>query len=110
MSRRLLDYDPLTGVTTYHHYDEMSDTTAIETVQDVTPTLEVNKAMANDDDYKRHGIKQSWWHVASIPVVVQEKWLREDGVNVFNPDHWPAVKRKLNDIEYRYLRTATGRV
>ena len=110
MSRRLLDYDPLTGITQYFHNDEITGKWAIETVQDVDPILDVNKALQNDEDYSKDGIKKEFWHVARIPVVIQEKWLREDGINIYNKDHWHKVKQKLNDPDYLYLKTTTGKV
>jgi hypothetical protein len=108
--KRLLDYDPFTGVTQYFHYDDMSGDWGIESVQDVEPIIDTNKAMQNDDNYSRDGIKNEFWHVARIPVTIQEKWLREDGIDIYNKDHWPKVKRKLNDPDYRYLKTTTGTV
>lgn len=105
----LLDIDPLTGVETWHHYDPVTDATTIESRQDVEPFLEANKVLSNTD-YSQQGIKESWWHVASLPMVVIEKWKVEDGIDVFNKNHWNAVKRKLNDPENRFLRTGSGRV
>lgn len=110
MHKRILDVDPFTKTITYHHYDELTDETIIETVQDVSPFLERNKRLRNDEDYKKRGIKNEWWHVGSIPQVIQEKWLREYGIDCFNKDHWPRVRRLLNDPEYRYLTTTTGRI
>lgn len=88
------------------HYDEMTDSMAIETVQDVTPYLERNK------QEKLLGIqdrKAPMRKIASIPLVLVEKWLREDGIDVFNPDHNQKLMRKLHDPEYAYLRTLDGR-
>ena len=118
MARRLLDRDPETGVSTFHHYDHDSRTTFIETVQDVAPYLEANKARTNMDtatsgrlnSVSRQQIKDGWWHVACVPIGVQYRWLKDHGVNVFNKDHMPRVKKLLNDPEWRYLRTTPGRV
>lgn len=107
--KRLLDYDPFTGVTHYFHYDEQTGDWGIESQQDCSQIIEANKILQNEDSYSQKGIKNEWWHVASIPVVVQEKWLRE-GIDIFNKDHWHQVKRKLNDPEYRYLKATTGTV
>ena len=43
--------------------------------------------------------------VASIPLIIIEKWKRELGVDIMNKDHMPKVKQLLNDPQYRYLRT-----
>ncbi len=110
MTKRILDHDPFTGVTTYHSYDHSTQQTTIERVQDVQPTLDRNKQLANDSSYKQQGMKDSFLHVAHIPMVVIEKWLIEDGIDVFNPEHYNRVRLKLNSNEYQYLRTTTGRV
>lgn len=108
MARRLLDYDHFTGTATYHHYDHQSKQTIIETVHDCSPVLERNKILTNKDDAKKQ-IKNNWWHVASIPIGVQHKWLVDHGVNIFKKDHWGKVKKLLKDPDYKYLKTTTGK-
>lgn len=109
MSKRLLDHDPFTGVSTFHEYDPSSKVTTISSVQDCTSIIESNKSLQNDGQYKQDGIKNEMWHVATIPVTIIDKWKREDGIDVFNKHHRKAVARKLMDPEWRYLRTSTGR-
>lgn len=109
MTRRLLDVDPLTGVATYHRYDSLTDETLLESVQDVAPVLERNKALQNEDD-KGWSRSRELRRAATIPDIVIMKWRNEYGVDLFNPDHWPAVKRLLNDPEWRHLRTAPGTI
>ncbi len=46
--------------------------------------------------------------MAKIPNIVIEKWKAEFGVDVLNKDHWPKVKKLLNDPEYRWLKTTAG--
>jgi hypothetical protein len=46
--KRLLDYDPATGLKTFHSYDEAEDKTFISYEQDVEPILDRNKAAANE--------------------------------------------------------------
>jgi hypothetical protein len=98
--KRLLDHDPDTGMTIWHEYDEMTDTTLLHHEQDVEPILEANKRAANDTT----GPMGDLAHVASIPVSVQLKWLVEKGVDVLNQDHKQAVARLLDDPEWRYLK------
>jgi hypothetical protein len=109
MSRRRIDVDPLTGVATYHHYDPLTDETVLESVQDVAPIVERNKALQNADD-KGWSPSRELRRAATIPDIVILKWRNELGVDVLNPDHWPAVKRLLNDPEWRHLRTAPGTI
>jgi hypothetical protein len=109
MNPRLLDFDAQTGVAEYHHYDSLIDRTIIETVQDVTPILECNKALLNSDD-RGWSLSRELRRAAAIPDIIVLKWRNDYGIDVFNRDHWPAVKRLLNDPEWRYLRTAPGRL
>jgi hypothetical protein len=102
--KRLFDYDPATGIRI--DFEGTGDGGfRLHYSQDSEPILDENKAKANAgrDYYARD---PDLWRVASIPVVVQYKWLVEKGVDVMNPEHWPAVKRLLNDPEWRYLKTA----
>jgi len=80
-------------------------------VQDVEPYLDSNKALANDDDFTKQGIKEGMWKYASIPVVVQERWLHEYG-----SENWPMrpgneklLFRLLNSPEWKYLKS-TGKI
>lgn len=107
MSRRFLGHDPVYGMTEFFHYDNDTGDFSIETVQDVEPFLDANKRAQNNGD----GFTPSrdMKRIANIPNVVIEKWLNELGVNVFDKNHEPAVRRLLNDPDWRYLRTSPGR-
>lgn len=100
MTRRLIDHDNQSGISTYHHYDESDDRMIIETVQDTKPIIELNKAQQS------HGLdkRSDMWHAATIPAVVQLEWMTKFGVDLMNQDHFPAVKRLLNSSEYSHLR------
>jgi hypothetical protein len=106
LDKRLLSSDPLTGIEEWFHYDHMTDSVHIETVQNVEPILDGNKGLQNDDQYSKDGIKNEMWHYASIPLVIQMKWLNEYGM-----DNWPLrpgneklLFRLLNSPEWRYLK------
>lgn len=87
------------------YHDGEGDTAAIETVQDVEPILDRNKAFATED-------QNDWWRLAaSIPDVVTLQWMRDDGI------FWPKLpkrektaylRRKLNDSDWRHLKTIPG--
>lgn len=107
MAKRIVDYNPMTGVTTYFDYDHATDTTIVGSEQDVSLLLDVNKQLQNNEGYTKKGIKQGWWQYASYPAVIIEKWMNEYGVNVFNKDHQKKVFELTNRPEYRYLKTTT---
>ncbi len=107
--KRVLDYDPWTGTTTFHEYDHDTKTTTLWTEQDASPFLESNRRLANDEDRKKRGIKDCWWHVATIPNGVIDAWMKE-GINVFDKNQAKEVARRLNHPDWRYLRTSPGRM
>ena len=107
---RLLSKDQDTGIETWHHYDDATDETRVETRQDCSSILDYNKFCANDTDLRRKGIKNSWWKFATIPNVLIDKWRIEMGINVFDPNDLPKVKRLLMDPDYRFLKTTVGRL
>lgn len=114
MQRRLFDHNPLTGARTYWMYDAQDDTVTLQTVEDVSPILERNKALfAMTDENARWG---EWSHVATIPDTLLEEWIK-DGTLQWEPgkrslsfkDQREAL-RKLDDPEFLKLRTRPGRV
>ena len=109
MSKRFLDYDPLSGITQWFDYDEATDKATIYSEQDVGDLLDHNKALANSGEYRAEGRRSGWNHLASIPHIIIEKWRNEKGVDVYNKDHMPKVLSLLDDPEYRYLKTTTAR-
>jgi hypothetical protein len=105
--KRVLDHDPLSGVTEIFHYDELTKDVHVETRQDVTPILDQNKEFQNDDSYWKEGVKNDMAHFATIPILVQLEWL-----NKYGPENDPMRKgnerllfRLLNSPDYRYLKT-----
>lgn len=104
--KRLFNVDPFTGQRTWFisHGD---GSFSIETKTDVTPVIENNKRLYNEDGggwSKSRDLRRA----ASIPNAIIQKWLVEYGVNVYDKDHAPAVKRLLNSSEWQFLRTAPG--
>ena len=89
------------GMTTRVALDEADKKMVWERAQDCTPIVEKNKRIQNDG---QRVIEELGEREASIPMVIVMKWKRELGVDVFNPDHEPAVRRLLNG-DYKYLRT-----
>lgn len=102
---RFLGHDPAYGLTEAFH--SFGDEMAIETFSDIQPIIDNNKRLANDGD--GFSKTREFRRIASIPLVVVEKWLREYGVDVFNKDHQKKVRQLLNDPDNRFLRTSPGR-
>ena len=105
--RRLLDYDPLTGVSCYMEVDHAKNHLSLTHEQDVSHILDKNKAAANDDDKTKRGIKQDWWKYASVPAIVEIEWLNKFGVDLGNPHHKKRVFQLLNHPDYRFLKTTS---
>jgi len=103
--KRIIDFDPFTGVTDVFEYDYLTDVTTVSRHQDVEPILEQNKFLQNDESYTKKGIKNEFWHYASLPTVIIEKWHRELNIDVFNKNDERKVFQLLNSPEYRYLKT-----
>jgi hypothetical protein len=105
MITRSLGIDPISGLETIHHYDELTDFTHIEYKQDIQPIIDMNKALHNTS--KQHdGVKDAWVHAAIIPQIVQIQWMKDHGIkDVYSEEYWPKVKRLLNSPDYRYLKT-----
>lgn len=94
----------MSGTFTRLHLDRGERTITAETVQDVEPILELNKARQNEAP------TQSDWgrHIGTIPNVILVKWLYEEGANVWrmsSDEFGRFIRRKLNDPDWRYLRT-----
>lgn len=78
----------------------------VNRVQDVEPILERNKVLrgiAQPSDWGRH--------VATIPNVILERWFNEEwqrgnvSIRMFSPEFDAIVERKLQDPDWKWLRT-----
>jgi hypothetical protein len=107
--RELFSHDPVTGMTVWFDYNELTDETTLEYSQDVEPILEFNKSLANDPEVTKHGIKNEMWLYASIPNGIAMKWLIEEGLDIYDDNAWPQISRKLNDPQYAYLKATHKR-
>jgi hypothetical protein len=107
MSERLFDVDPATGTKTwFSSSDDNGGTWSFRREADVAPVLDRNKS-AQADGFDR---RSEMWHAGHIPAVVIDLWRDKYGVDIFNKDHMPAVKRLLNSNEWAYLRPNTFRM
>ena len=107
MSGRI--FDASGGIISQFHYDHDGDTTIIQRVQDVEPIIENNKRLRAEG--RGYSPSRELRRVASIPLVVVERWIQEDGVNfmALGPKEKSAyLRRKLNDPDNRAWRNSDG--
>jgi len=109
MAKRLVDFDQFSGIETWHEYDAVENKTIITETQDVGSLLKQNKAEYNDEEMKRRGMENEMLKVASVPLTVLMEWKTKHGVDAWDKNHTKKIMKLLNDPEYRYLRTASGR-
>jgi hypothetical protein len=97
------------SVVTRHHFDHVERRHIFERIQDVEPYLEANKASQAESQ----GFAPTFHLIGSIPNVIIEKWLNEDGIEyreLMSGDGLERiVKRKLRDPDYAWLRTTSKR-
>ena len=93
---------------TWHDYNPLTDEMTIGYSADSRTIIERNKAMQNDTNFSKSGIKQEFWKYAEIPVEVQLDWLINKGIDVYNKDHTKKVFELVNDLEYKGLKTTAG--
>ena len=103
MSKRLLSYDPLNGVSSW--YEGAGDGFIIGHTQDIAPIIERNKQLQRTPEYKAHGIKECWMHYATVPAVAMLEIEKKFHVSFSNKDDFPKIERILSSRDYQYLRT-----
>jgi hypothetical protein len=78
-----------------------------ERTQDVEDIIENNKKLQNETQDR----KSDFRHIASIPNIILEKWLREEWARGNSTLKWcgpemdALVAKKLKDPDWRWLRT-----
>ena len=99
MTKRLLDYDADTGLKTV--YEDTDDGFQLHYEQDAAPIIEANKIAQGEAVNRKSEMRQ----VAEIPIGIQYEWLTKYGINIWDKNHWPGVRRLLNSSDYRWLKT-----
>lgn len=54
--------------------------------------------------------RSEMWHIGCIPASVGLKWLVEEGLDLWNPDHADGITKKLMDSDYRHLVPGMQRI
>ena len=102
----LFDSNPDTGITQYFDYDPLKDEVRLTSTQDVSGFMEHLKRLRNDEEYSKRGMKQDWWHYASIPAIV-EIALRNKGIDIYDKNATKRIIKEINE-NYPWLK-ATGK-
>lgn len=106
--KRILDHDAVTGVTTWFEHDPVADEVTIWSEQkdaDIKKFLDRVQRKRNDDDATRKGIKNGFWHYATLqPLEILN--LKKKGIDIFNPDHTKAMLKEIN-TNYPYTKATT---
>lgn len=85
--------------------DDGNGSGSIVSQQDVSAEIELNKQKYNNTP---RILKADFWPEAHIPDIIILKWLNEEGLNIYDKNAAPQLRRKLNDPSWRYLRTRPG--
>jgi hypothetical protein len=97
----IIDHNEEWGITKIFHRHHDGDWT-YQTIQDVEPIIEANKAAQNDKPFIHPVLGR---RVASIPLVLILEIEKKHGINFYNKDHKRAFLDLLNSNEYRHFRT-----
>jgi len=90
------------SIRTRVHRDSAERLIHFERVQDVEPILARNKALRDEPQ------RGDFRHIASIPNVILERWMNEEGVNYLalpGEEFARLIRKKLADPDWRWLRT-----
>ncbi len=102
MSKKVLTNEA--GIITTHEYDPVEDKTHVAQYQDAQPILDYTQALANMPEYKRAGIKQEWYHFATVPNNVIIELKEKHGLDIFNNDDLDKIEGVLTR-HYKKLLT-----
>lgn len=92
-------------------YVEHEGTSVIKTYQDVAPYLNRNKRLYNATPETPQG--EEWREVADIPNAIAHEWMKEfeaKGIRFWSPEGMREIKKKLNDPDWKLLRTHNSRL
>lgn len=104
--KRLLDFDPVTGMRQEYH-SNVDGSFTIKTSQDVTGLLKSN---GEEIAAAGKGFSREMYKMASIPLVLWHAWWKELGSDPGSRQNQKWLKAKLNSNEFLKLRTKEGRM
>ncbi len=99
----------MSDVETRVHIDRAERKFTWERVQDVETIFDRNKYLQNE----AQTWAGDWHHIGSIPNVILEKWMNEEGVYILKmpAEEWGQfIKKKLRDPDNMWLRTTNRKI
>lgn len=99
MSGRIVDID--NGVMTKIH--DLGDRVVIEKIEDISAVVEANKRQYNAVS-KLDRMGDGLHHVGRVPIVVMERWMREDGINYLAAENKGLLLKKLENPDNRVFK------
>jgi len=114
MKKIAVEHDKITGIIEETWYDEATRKLTLKRYQDVEHTLALNRAMYNMHTGKKPSFKDvgqdtGVYLKARIPLMIIEKWMREEGFNWYTASPRERAAR-LNSNEYQKLLTRPGKL
>jgi len=109
MAKRIFDYDEFTGQITW--YEDTDDGYTLTTECDLAPIIDRNKALQGGNG--REHWQGDFRLEASIPNLILLDWATKDGVpadKVYSDEYAERIARRLNDPDYKFLKTADVRI
>ena len=106
--KRQLDFNPMTGITTYVDYDHATKISTVIEEQDCTSIIEHNKAVALDNR-TAEGIKKGWMHLGTIPANVIQQFAIESGLDPYSKEGLKYIIKKIHERDYSLLKVASGK-
>lgn len=93
------------GDVAHYWQDDGQGSGAVVSQADVSVEIEDNKQRLNNTP---RILKADFWPEAHIPDIIILKWLNEEGLNIYDKNAKAQLRRKLNDPDWRFLRTRPG--
>lgn len=89
---------------TYFDYDPVKDQVFLTYEQDISHFLDRMKAIRDNPEISKKGIKEDWWYYCSIPETVEMELIKK-GLSLNNPDHMKSILKEIN-TNYPYLKAS----
>jgi hypothetical protein len=103
------------GIKSNTYYDNDKEGVLVKTSTDIAPVIKTNKELYTRND--GYSPSKDLKRIATIPTVILEIWTKEYNNN--QDGNWfslpkdvqhKILREKLNSSDYRYFRTAPGKI